>query len=356
MSSKPPPTPVPLVRTAAGGFLMGLANLVPGISGGTMILAVGLYDRFIGAVAEVTRLRPSAPAMRFLAVLALGLATALLAGSGVAVALVGEHRWIMYSLFIGMTLGGAPLLVRQIRPLSIGAGVAVAAGIAVMVAFAAGLGGAELDPSALVLVIAGAAAAASMILPGISGSYVLLILGLYDLVIGSLSAGALREDFAGSLRVIAPVVLGAGLGIGVLSNLLKVLLGRFSRASHGVLLGLLLGSVIGLWPFQEPVHADMASKPVRKATIMALVGEPGPAVRAKHGAEFDDARLAALAKKWEGHTPAQLKEAGEELRRFAPSAKQVASALALLVLGIGITRLIGRGEGRSEAAASGRGD
>ena len=65
-------------RTLLGGFLMGLANLVPGVSGGTMILAVGLYERFIGAVADVTKLRLTRPTLLFLGVFGIGLVVAVL--------------------------------------------------------------------------------------------------------------------------------------------------------------------------------------------------------------------------------------------------------------------------------------
>ncbi|MDP6385419.1 MAG: DUF368 domain-containing protein, partial [Planctomycetota bacterium] len=70
--------PPPGFRSLAGGVLMGLANLVPGISGGTMILAIGLYDRFIGAVADVTRLRMRRDSLVFLGIVGLGLVAAVL--------------------------------------------------------------------------------------------------------------------------------------------------------------------------------------------------------------------------------------------------------------------------------------
>ena len=98
------------VRSAIGGGLMGLANLVPGISGGTMLLAAGVYPAFIGAIAEVTTLRFRPRSLLLLASVATaaGLTILLLAGS--VKSLVQDHRWIMYSLFIGLTLGGVPLL------------------------------------------------------------------------------------------------------------------------------------------------------------------------------------------------------------------------------------------------------
>jgi len=337
----------PVARTLIGGFLMGLANLVPGISGGTMILAIGLYDRFIGAVADVTRLRWTRSSIFFLGIMAVGLGAAVVSLSGVAVDLVAHHRWVMYSLFIGMTLGGVPELWRASRPLSPPVIASVLLGLALIIGVSMGLASTSLPQTIPVFMLVGAAAASSMILPGISGSYILLICGLYSLVIGSMSFTALREDMGASLRIIVPVAVGAVIGIALLSNVLKFLLQRFSRPAHGALLGLLVGSVLGLWPFQEPVHPDLARKPFRKATVMLLAGKSHTDVREKYGDDFDDGTLARLEAEWAGRDPGELKALGEELKRFDPSMKQIGSALGLLLVGFGMTRLLGKGSGKA---------
>ena len=106
------------LRASFGGLLMGLANLVPGISGGTMLLAAGIYPQFIEAVSDVTRLR-----YRFRSLLVLGCVVAA-AGLGILLLagtlkdLVVHHRWVMYSLFIGLTLGGLPVVWRLAKPAS----------------------------------------------------------------------------------------------------------------------------------------------------------------------------------------------------------------------------------------------
>lgn len=343
-SSSPPPElgPPSMPRAVLGGVLMGLANLVPGISGGTMILAIGLYDRFIGAVANVTRLRLDRSSLLFLGALVAGLGAAVLVGSGVAVRLVSEHRWAMYALFVGMTLGGAPELWRSARPLGAGVLVSMALGFGVMVLFAFGLGETHLEPTLPVLVAVGAAGAASMILPGISGSYVLLILGMYDTVVGALSLSEVRAQPAESLGIVGPVVVGALLGIALLSNVLKALLRRFSGPSHGALLGLLLGSVLGLYPFQESVHAELGHRPTRKAIEAvvlrgATVDEAAAAVEGLEAAE-----LAAHVERWRAADKAALKRASLETRRFTPTGGQVGQAVGLFALGVLLTRLLGR--------------
>lgn len=334
-----PPAPW---RSLLGGFLMGLANLVPGVSGGTMILALGLYDRFIGAVAEVTSLRWSRTTFVFLGLVGAGLATAILTMSGPAVWLVSEHRWIAYSLFVGLTLGGVPELFK----LCGGLGPRVLAGLAVGVGamlWLAGSGGRSVDPVWTNLLWVGALAASSMILPGISGSLLLLIFGLYETVIGSLSRDELLGNTAASLAILAPVGVGAALGIGLLSNGLKRLLERSPRATHGALMGLLLGSVLGLWPFQEPVHPDLARRPVRKAVERALM-EP-EADLAALGADLElveAVSLEALVEAHRGASRADLKQRAEQLRRFEPTGAQIGTVLGVLVLGFAITRAVGR--------------
>jgi putative membrane protein len=297
--------PALVARSSVGGVLMGLANLVPGISGGTMLLAAGIYTRFIEAVAEVTTFK-----FRFRSLVILGsigvsavLAIALLAGP--VKYLVTTHRWVMYSLFIGLTLGGVPLVWRMARPATgslYGGGVAGFGAMALM-AFAQVGGGGE--GHWLLLLIAGVAGASAMILPGVSGAYLLLVLGQYEAILGAIDQ--LKEGLSGdfalvleAMRVVIPVGIGVAVGVVGISNLVRWTLRRYPKATYGVLLGLLFGAVLGIWPFQQA---------------------------AEHGAE----RVF-----------------------FAPSALQVVASLALVAVGFGITRAIDHlGDGGGQGGSSG---
>jgi putative membrane protein len=339
------PTPdEPLLpgRTLLGGFFMGLANLVPGISGGTIILAIGLYDRFIGAIADVTRLRFTRSSISFLALMVIGAVAAVAAFSGLAVDLIRDHRWVAYSLFVGMTLGGVPLLLKLCRPLKPGVVVGFAAGFGLMLAQFLDYFSTTLPEGMPWLALAGALGATSMVLPGISGAYVLLLLGVYELIIGSLSVSAVRADPGGTLSIVLPVAVGAGLGIGLLSNLLKWLLARFSATVHGALLGLLVGSVLGLYPFQQSVDPALAHKAMRKSVALLVEGVEPQEVRGRYGLELPDAEVERLVSTYEGLSGAELKRRGDALERFTPSAGGLASSLGLLALGFLFTRLLGR--------------
>jgi len=248
-------------RAVAGGVLMGLANLVPGISGGTMLLAVGIYPRFVEAVADTTRLRLRLQPLLLLAVVAASGGLAILLLAGVLRDLVVHQRSIMYSAFIGLTLGGVPLVWRLGRPATrafwggTAGGVAAMAGLALLQGGPTATGLTSSGP--FLLAVAGAAGAAAMILPGVSGAYLLLALGQYEPILGAIDR--LLEGLSGldspavmeAAGVLLPVLVGIAAGATLISNAVRFALRRFRQATLGVLMGLLLGAVVGLWPFEN---------------------------------------------------------------------------------------------------------
>ncbi len=286
--TEPVSTPLLAARGTIAGVLMGLANLVPGISGGTMLLAAGVYPRFIRAVAEVSTFRFRMRSIVLLACVALAALTAIGMLAGTVKDLVVHHQWIMYSIFIGLTLGGVPLLWRMVRPVDSTVVVSAIIGVLAMVALVVTQGrGAEASDATesgtaamTMLLLAGVAGGSAMILPGLSGSYLLLVLGQYVVILGAISAGkdaVSARDWAAAaatLKVIVPVGIGVIVGVVGVSNVVKVCLDRFPRATLGFLLGLLLGAVVGLWPFQEPsqdLEVMVATPtPLRLAGVLGL--------------------------------------------------------------------------------------
>jgi putative membrane protein len=313
------------VRGAIGGTLMGLANLVPGISGGTMLLAAGVYPAFIRSVAELTTLKLRPRSIVLLGAIAGAAALAILLLAGLMRSLVIEQRWLMYSVFIGLTLGGVPLVWRLARPATPAVYAGAAAAFGAMLMMQLGLGGSDGSgpASTTLLVASGLAGASAMILPGVSGGYLLLLLGQYETILAAidlLKRGLLGgPDFAmvsESLGVVIPVGIGVGIGVVGVSNLLRWLLARFEKPTLGALLGLLLGAVVGLWPFQEPVPpqaGDIVQGVVVRSEMIAEI-------------ELEDWRVV----------------------RFQPSPGQSASALGLIGLGIAATALVARVGGRDD--------
>jgi putative membrane protein len=238
------------IRTAVAGVLMGTANLIPGVSGGTMVLALGVYEEFIGAVADITALRFSFRRLFFLGVLGISAAGAIFGLSSVILYLLFAYPAVMFALFIGLTLGGTPTLLRLMGRPTLPALGATLLGVTAMAGIALFRFGAELPRNMLMDGVSGLVGSTTMVLPGISGSYMLLILNQYDRILGAVDD--LRMGQLGALRIMIPVGVGAVVGIVALSNLLKLLLRRHGKVTLGFLLGLLLGSVLGLWPFNRP--------------------------------------------------------------------------------------------------------
>jgi len=252
------------LRCLLGGALMGLANLVPGISGGTMLLAAGIYPRFIQALADLSGLRLRKSSFIVLGLVGVAAAVAILLGAGPVKDAVVEHRWAMYSLFIGLTLGGVPVLWQMARPASRVFWVGTAAGLLVMVGLAwlqvYGASSEANREGVPMMFFAGVAGASAMILPGVSGGYLLLVLGVYVPILSAVHAlkEALKaNDLASAsdaiLGVVLPVGIGVAIGVLLISNLIKVVLERYEQSTLGALMGLLVGAVFGLWPFQEGV-------------------------------------------------------------------------------------------------------
>ena len=275
-------------RGALGGVLMGLANLVPGISGGTMLLAAGVYTDFINAVAEVTTLRFRRRSVVVLLAVAAAAAGAIVLLAGVVKNLVVDHRWLMYSVFIGLTLGGIPVIWKLIRRPTKGVWAGAVVGFALMAALAIvqqqqlGAAGDGMSGT-FMLGVAGVAGASAMILPGVSGGYLLLVLGQYipiltaiDTLKEGLRAGDLGTVFSVFVTVVLPVGIGVLIGVVGVSNLLRLLLRRYEKATLGVLLGLLLGAVVGLWPFQQGVAPSVGDTFKGRTLTTELLAELEP--------------------------------------------------------------------------------
>lgn len=339
-----PAISIPLLATrgGVGGVLMGLANLVPGISGGTMLLAAGVYPRFIAAIGELTTLRFRRESLIVLGSVVVAALAAIVLLAGPVKELVVHHRWVMYSLFIGLTLGGLPVVWRLVtaegrRPdVSLWAGaVAGFLGMAALAVFQSAGGASDVHRDGFMfLLIAGIAGASAMILPGVSGGYLLLVLGVYVPILAGVDA--FKDGLKGmdipvvidvGLKVVLPVGLGVVVGIVGVSNLLRWLLARFELATLGVLLGLLLGAVVGLWPFQQSVAPEEGAT-VKGREVTAATADDGPEA-AEAGYVFVDTREAVEAEDW----PTSY---------FTPSGGHLGGAAGLIVAGVLATLAVDR--------------
>ena len=247
--------PIALAGTGVAGFLMGTADVVPGFSGGTVALVVGIYERLIANVRQGARTLSLLfrgrfnDALRALLAIEWLFVTALLVGILAAIFtlatplrhLADEEPALLKSVLLGLVLGAAVVAAKELRapnPWHVLAGVVVAFGTFV------GLGavdGTLLSPSVLTFFLGGAIAVCAMILPGISGSFLLLLLGLWPAVIAA----------AADLQLGLLLVFGIGcvVGLAAFSTLLNWLLARFHDVVLAALIGLMVGSARVLWPF-----------------------------------------------------------------------------------------------------------
>lgn len=257
-----PSLPTEILGTYVVGFTMGAADTVPGFSGGTVALVAGIYERLIANVRQGARalsllvrgrLRDGAQALGavewvFVVALLSGVGSAIVALASVLERQLETAPVQMSALFLGLVIGAtivASAELRAPRPLHLGVGAAVAVVTFVALGFRGVAGG---DPSLAFLFVAGAVAVCAMILPGVSGSFLLLLFGVYHYVVSAVSA----RDVA----VLAVFAAGCVVGLASFSTLLNWLLRRYHDLVLAGLLGLMAGSTRVLWPWPSVKVGD----------------------------------------------------------------------------------------------------
>jgi putative membrane protein len=251
-----PRSPLALFRHLVEGVAIGVANIIPGVSGGTMALIFGIYERLIaaasgGVTAGVALLRGDFTGFReglralpwsFLVPLVIGMVATPFLGAGILERLLDESPVAMRALFLGLIVGSLPIPWDRIsRKTALTAGLILAGTVAAWVL--AGLSPREIiDPSALQIFLVAGLAISAMVLPGVSGSFLLLVLGMY--------APTLRALDTLDIPYLVAFSAGAAAGLAVFSVLLNWLLKTRHDATMAVLVGLMLGSLRALWPWQ----------------------------------------------------------------------------------------------------------
>lgn len=266
------------------GFCMGTADLIPGVSGGTVALVTGIYRPLVtglrdaaGGAGRAVRLDFDGARQRFLAVpwglvvpLLAGIATAIVVLSSTIERLLDDEPVRMAAVFFGLVIGSVVIAARFVERWS-ATRVALMVGVAAVTAVALGLGGgAQDDPAMWFLFVAGSIAICAMILPGISGSFLLLMLGVYEYVIAAVS----HRD----VDVLAIFAAGCLVGLAAFSHGLHVALERWHDTVMAALVGLMVGSLRVLWPWPDgtgPAGPDAPTDdvvvPVVLATMATLV-------------------------------------------------------------------------------------
>ncbi len=257
------------------GMAMGAADIVPGVSGGTIAFITGIYQRLLAAIASVSwsvisvlRTEGLPAAWRtvdgtFLLVLLLGIGTSIVSFASLLSWVLATHPIPLWSFFFGLILASAWLLIselfgeareggptreRGVRPFGLGLYLIIGVIFAFLLTVAVPV---TVEPTHLVLFFAGAVAICAMILPGISGSFMLLLMGLYAPVLTAI------KTF--DLQVIGLFAVGCLVGILSFARILSWLFLRYRHEVIALLVGIMLGSLNKVWPWKETMTTRINS-------------------------------------------------------------------------------------------------
>ncbi len=245
------------------GIAMGAANVIPGVSGGTIAFITGIYERLINALKSF-----DLKALRFISkfdipsfIKHVDLYFLIAVGGGIAVSILSlakllEFLFVNYeqltlAFFFGLILASIVFVARGVENWSavvisfLVAGCVIAVSIAFMVP-------ASPNDSFFYILVCGIIAVCSMILPGLSGSYILLLMGNYVLVLNAISSF--------NFGIIVPLIVGCALGLVLFSRILSFLFANYKDHTIALLAGFVIGSLLIIWPWKETQYEDFSGK------------------------------------------------------------------------------------------------
>ena len=273
---------------AARGFAMGAADVVPGVSGGTMAFILGIYEELIDSIRvfgmpstfklllsfNLKRILAELP-WRFLLAVGAGILIAIFSLAGFLEWMLENRPVLIWSFFLGLVAASIYTVSRRIKgwnPFLLGATLVGAIAAYIFV----GLVPVETPDAPWFLFLSGVLAICAMILPGISGSFVLVLLGKYQYVLGAVN----DRNFL----ILLYVAAGAAVGIITIAQVLGWLFKRYHDPTVAVLIGLMVGSLRKVWPWKETIqtitgrHGELI--PVEQVNVLppTLDGEVGLAI------------------------------------------------------------------------------
>lgn len=255
------------------GAIIGLANIIPGVSGGTMAVVLNVYDRLIGAISNIKKsFRKNG---MFLAALVIGAALAILLFSRVIAYFLDNFYMITNFFFIGIIVGSIPMVYKRateerFKPMHM---LACAATLAIMLFTVyfipvSGETGAIITTISLAsfvkLFFVSIISAICMIIPGISGSFVMLLFGTYETVTTAIS------DF--NILILIPVGAGALFGILLGSKVIEFVLKKFPQATYFAILGFMLGSMPAIVDKIQAENAFVGGWQIVIAILVLIIG------------------------------------------------------------------------------------
>ena len=282
------------------GACMGGADVIPGVSGGTIAFIMGIYDEFVGSIAKLdgtaVQLLLKGKLREFWKYINGSFLLAVLAGIGVSVvSLAGLMQMLLrdfpiqtWAFFFGLIVASSIFILRGISGWKIKDALFLVAGCILGVVVCT-LSPTQTPDALWFIFLSGAIAICAMILPGISGSFILLILGKYEYIMSCITGVVSGQDVLSNILILAVFLIGAAVGIVSFSKFLHWLLARWHKETLIVLAGFIIGSLVKVWPWSNTAAIVSSQFPE-----VAALGEA-----AEHGTlaaqEAFDAAVAANA-------------------------------------------------------------
>jgi putative membrane protein len=259
------------------GFAMGTADIVPGVSGGTIAFILGIYDRLVASIKQMTgstvrdvlrgrfRVALTTAPLPFILPLLIGIGVAAFSLANLLSWLLREHPLYVWAFFFGLVAASITVVTGRVRIWTL-QGVAAFAVAAIGAYVLLGIAPVTTPETPLAVFVAGSIAICAMILPGISGSFILIILGKYDQILEAVT----QRD----VLTLGIFFLGALAGIALFSRLLSWLLAKQHDLMVLVLAGLMLGSLRKVWPWKETLSTRInrhgEEVPLQEANILPV--------------------------------------------------------------------------------------
>ncbi|WP_346863925.1 DUF368 domain-containing protein [uncultured Draconibacterium sp.] len=262
------------------GMGMGAADVVPGVSGGTIAFITGIYEELINSIKSINinaiklfftgKFAEFWKAINgtFLLSVFIGIAISIVSLAKGLEFLLNHYPILVWSFFFGLIVASAIYVARSIKKWDLGTVVAGILGIAVAYMITV-ISPAEANTSYWFIFVSGAIAICAMILPGISGSFILVLLGMYKFILEAVG------DV--NIAVIGTFMVGAAVGIISFSNVLSWLLKKYHNLTIAVLAGFMVGSLNKVWPWKEVTetiidrHGEL--KPIAERNILPATYE-----------------------------------------------------------------------------------
>lgn len=248
------------------GFAMGAANVIPGVSGGTIAFITGIYERLIDALKSF---EPKAFRMLFqldirgfarqvdlffLMALGLGVLASVLTLAKILKGAYADHPVLVNAFFFGLILASLFYVGRMVKRWGFLQIIALVLGIAIAALLAFQSPAAE-NSNPLYLALCGVAGMCSMIIPGISGSFVLLLMGNYRLIVLDAVDDLRQFNLSDCLPILVPVGIGAVVGLFTLSHILSWMFRKFHDTAVALITGFVAGSLVVIWPWKVAVYS-----------------------------------------------------------------------------------------------------